>query len=58
MALLGPQVALRRTSYDLERAAELIRRSGHPRAAEVAHGQVLAPPSVSDALAAFEPAVT
>ena len=34
-------VELRRTDYDLERAAELVRRSGHPEAEELADENVL-----------------
>jgi predicted phosphodiesterase len=56
-ALLGPNVELRRTEYDLERAAELFRRSGHPQADELARENVLTVPSRADALAAFEPLV-
>jgi predicted phosphodiesterase len=56
-ALLGPGVELRRTEYDLERAAERIRRSGHPLAAELAAENVLTVPSRLEALAVFEPLV-
>jgi predicted phosphodiesterase len=56
-ALLGPGVELRRTDYDLERAAERIRRSGHPTADELAAENVLTVPSRAEALAAFEPLV-
>jgi putative phosphoesterase len=52
-ALLDDGVEFRRTDYDLERAAELVRRSGHPRAAEVADENVLRVPSRADALAVF-----
>jgi putative phosphoesterase len=52
-ALLGPDVALRRTPYDLERAAELIRRTGYPNAAEFAERNVLRPPSAEQALDVF-----
>src|SRR6188472_3709111 len=41
-ALVGDEVELRRTDYDLERAAELVRASGHPRAEEVAAENILA----------------
>jgi hypothetical protein len=54
-ALLGPDVALRRTTYDLERAAEVIRGSGYPQAADFADSNVLNPPTAAEALAAFEP---
>ncbi len=56
-ALLGPEVELRRTDYDLERAAERIRASGHPAAEELARDNVLQVPSRAEALAAFEPGV-
>jgi predicted phosphodiesterase len=56
-ALLGPDVELRRTDYDLERAAERIRTSGHPAAEELARENVLQVPSRAEALAAFEPLV-
>jgi putative phosphoesterase len=52
-ALLDEGVELRRTGYDLERAAELVRRSGHPRAEEVAAENVLQVPSRAEALAVF-----
>jgi putative phosphoesterase len=56
-ALLGPGVELRRTEYDLERAAERIRASGHPRADELARENVLVVPSRAEAFAALEPLV-
>jgi putative phosphoesterase len=52
-ALLGPDVELRRTDYDRERAAETIRRSAWPTADEFARENVLAVPSVDEALAFF-----
>jgi predicted phosphodiesterase len=56
-ALLGPGVELRRTEFDLERAAERVRRSGHPMAEELARENVLTVPSRAEALAVFEPLV-
>ena len=57
-ALLGPDVELRRTPYDYERAAELIRESGYPGADE--HIEMLfVRPSVSrrkEAISFFEEA--
>jgi predicted phosphodiesterase len=53
-ALLGPEVSLRRTAYDLERAAGTIRRSGYPRAQDFADHNVLQPPSAAEAIAVFE----
>jgi predicted phosphodiesterase len=49
----GDTVELRRTDYDFERAAELIRASGHPHAAELADENVLIVPTRQDALAVF-----
>ena len=43
--LLGPGVALRRTSYDLERAAERVRATTYPQAGEFANNDVLHPRS-------------
>jgi diadenosine tetraphosphatase ApaH/serine/threonine PP2A family protein phosphatase len=56
-ALLGPDVELRRTAYDLERAAELIRASGWPGAEEFVRENLLVVPSREEALAVFEPLV-
>ncbi len=53
-ALLGPEVMLRRTPYDLDQAAELIRSSGDPQAHEFATHNVLAPPTAAEAIATFE----
>jgi predicted phosphodiesterase len=52
--LLGPDVRLMRTDYDLERAAELIRRTSYPQAAEFASRHVLEPQTEQQALALFE----
>jgi putative phosphoesterase len=52
-ALVGDDVELRRTEYDLERAAAAIRASGHPLAEELAAENVLTIPSREEALAAF-----
>jgi putative phosphoesterase len=49
----GTEVELRRTEYDLERAAALVRASGHPLAEELAAENVLRVPSRDEALAAF-----
>jgi predicted phosphodiesterase len=51
-ALLGPDVELRRTSYDLARAAELIRRTPYPEADEVARS-IVQPPSEAEMLEAY-----
>jgi hypothetical protein len=50
-ALLGPDVSLRRTAYDLWSAAELIRRTDFPLAAQFADRNVLDPPTADDAFA-------
>jgi putative phosphoesterase len=52
-AILGEDVELRRTEYDLERAARLVRASGHPRAEEVAAENILASASRAEALEVF-----
>ena len=54
--LLGPQVELRRTAYDLDAAAALIRSTGYPQAEEFAARNVLQPPSEETMLAMFAPA--
>jgi predicted phosphodiesterase len=56
-ALLGPDVQLRRTDYDRERAAERIAGSVWPGADEFVRENLLAVPSRAEALAVFEPLV-
>lgn len=51
--LLDPDVQLRHTSYDLERAAERIRATSYPQAEEFAARNVLQPPSEEEMLALF-----
>lgn len=53
-ALLGPEVWQRRTDYDLEAAAERVRRTAYPAAEEFASRNVLQPPSEAEMLALFE----
>jgi hypothetical protein len=53
-ALLGPDVDLRRTEYDFEAAAELVRRSGYPEAEEHVRDLFLAQPSREEATQFFE----
>ncbi len=53
--LLGPDAELRRTSYDLARAAALIRNTQYPQAEETARG-ILEPPSESEMLALYSTA--
>jgi putative phosphoesterase len=51
--LLGPGVELRKTSYDLEQAAERIRATEYPQAQEFAARNVLQPPSEREMLELF-----
>jgi predicted phosphodiesterase len=50
--LLGPDVELRQTRYELAKAAERIRATPYPQAEEAAHA-VLQPPSEAEMLQAF-----
>lgn len=52
-AIVGDDVELRRTDYDLEAAAAATRVSGHPLAAELAEENVLRVPSRAEGIAAF-----
>ena len=52
-ALLGPDIELVQTDYDVEAAAEAVRRSGQPRAVEVVD-VLLSPPGPEEAAAEFE----
>jgi diadenosine tetraphosphatase ApaH/serine/threonine PP2A family protein phosphatase len=51
--LLGPDVQLRHTAYDLAKAAERIRGTNYPQANDFAARYVLQPPSVEQMLKAF-----
>lgn len=51
--LLGPDVQLRHTTYDLEAAAARVRASGYPQAEEFAAGSILRPPTEAAMLEAF-----
>ena len=53
-ALLGPDVELRRSRYDVDSAAEAIRASGYPDADEFVQEYLLAPASAEEATAHFE----
>jgi putative phosphoesterase len=53
-AALGPEVELRRTPYDLERAVEAIRSSGFPDAEEFTRRELLEPRSAAEATEFFE----
>ena len=52
-AILDEGVELRRTDYDLERAAALVRGSGHPRAEEIAAENILVSAARAEALEVF-----
>jgi Calcineurin-like phosphoesterase superfamily domain len=51
--LLGPQVELRQTAYDLQKAAERIRETEYPEAQEFAAQYVLQTPSEAEMLELF-----
>jgi putative phosphoesterase len=51
--LLGPDVQLRHTRYDLEKAADQIRETRYPQAQDFAACNVLQPPSEREMLEAF-----
>jgi len=51
--LLGPDVQLRNTGYDLDEAAAHVRATSYPQAAEFAATSILSPPSESQMLEVF-----
>ena len=51
--LLGPDLQLRRTAYDLSSAAERIRATSYPQAEEFAVRSVLQPPAEQEMLDLF-----
>lgn len=53
-ALLGPDVELRRSRYDVDSAAKAIRASSYPDAEEFVQEYLLAPASAEEATAHFE----
>ena len=53
-ALLGPTVELRRTAFDVEAAAALVRETGFPGADELVNEALLHPPSADEVTAHFE----
>jgi diadenosine tetraphosphatase ApaH/serine/threonine PP2A family protein phosphatase len=53
--LLGPDIQLRRTHYDLTQAAERIRGTEYPQAEDFAMRSVLTPPSEEKMLEVFTP---
>ena len=54
--LLGPDVQLRHTPYDLTKAAECIRATSYPQAQDFAARNILQPPSEKEMLEAFSKA--
>lgn len=54
--LLGQEIELRRTEYDLAEAASRIKATSYPLAAEFADGNVLHPPTREATLDSFAPA--
>jgi hypothetical protein len=51
--ILGPRIELRRTVYDLEAAAERVRRTAYPQADDFATNNILRPPSEQSMLDRF-----
>jgi predicted phosphodiesterase len=51
--LLGPDVELRQTSYDLAAAAARVRRTQYPQAEEFVARNILQPPSQAEMIASF-----
>jgi putative phosphoesterase len=56
--LLGSDFQLRRTTYDLERAAERIRKTNYPQALDFASKHVLQPPTEEQMLQVFSRVTT
>jgi len=54
--LLGPDVQLRRTDYDLTRAVERIRMTTFPQVEDLTVRYILTPPSEAETLERFAPA--
>ena len=52
--MLGPEIDLRHTAFDLDAAAERILHSGYPGAEEFAARHVLNPPSAADMLKVYQ----
>jgi putative phosphoesterase len=51
--LLGPDIQLRHTTYDLAKAAERVRGTSYPQAADFAVNHILQPPAEAKMLEAF-----
>ncbi len=56
--LLGPDVSLRKTNYDLEAAAERVRKTEYPLAQDFADNNIVTPPSEREAIEYFEKMAT
>ena len=54
LLLLGPDVELRRTEYDIASAAEALRRAGYPDAGDFFFRGLTSPPAVAQMEAAYE----
>jgi predicted phosphodiesterase len=54
--LLGPAVQLRKTTYDLDKAAAAVRKTTYPQAEDFAARSILQPPTEAATLKAFGPA--
>ena len=52
--LLGPDVSLRRTTYDLEQAAERVRATTYPQASDFAARNILQVPAAADVLEMYK----
>ena len=52
--LLGPDVSLRKTNYDLEAAADLVRKTEYPLAQDFAANNILKPETAQEAIEYFE----
>ena len=52
--LLEPNVSWRKTNYDLERAAELVRKTRYPLAQDFADNNILKPETAQEAVEYFE----
>lgn len=55
---LGPQVVLRHTLYDLEKAAAAVRASGYPQAEDFAANNILRPATTAEVTEFFEKRAT
>jgi len=52
--LLGPDVSLRKTNYDLDAAADLVRKTEYPLAQDFAANNILKPATAQEAIEYFE----